>query len=134
MGYTDKAGNIQGVCAKFNNSHNKVIATYGKNGKPVGWAKTFVDSIDNQVKYSFHDKNGIELYSYQGSKFEFVKDYALPDDKYGFHPFSGRAGESRSNLRFSSLLIDGSPVIGRLTFKDDLGDDWTLEGQFNSKA
>ena len=70
--------------AKFNNSHNKVIATYGKNGKPVGWAKTYVDSIDNQMKYSFHDKNGIELYSYQGSNLKLVKDYALPDDMFGF--------------------------------------------------
>ena len=61
----NKAGEIQGVGAKFDNSHNKVIASYGKNGKPIGWTKTYLDSIDNQVKYTFYNDNGIEQFSFQ---------------------------------------------------------------------
>ena len=79
MGYKNKAGKIQGVGAKFNNSHNKVIATYDHNSKPVGWAKTYIDSIDNQVMYQYFNIDG--SIKYEG---QFVTDYALPDDLFGF--------------------------------------------------
>ena len=48
MGYKNKADKIQGVAAKFNNKHDKVVATFNKHGKPVGWVKTYLNSNDNQ--------------------------------------------------------------------------------------
>ena len=118
----NKAGKIQGVGAKFNNSHDKVIASYDHNSKPVGWTKTYVDSIDNKVKYQYYNKDG--TIRYEGD--QFVTNYSLPDDKFGFK-YDGRAGYSRSNMLFSGLLSNGMPVIGRLTFECDHY-KWTFEG------
>ena len=101
--------------AKFNNSHNKVIASYDHNSKPVGWAKTYIDSIENLVKYQYFNKDG--SIKYEGDKF--VTDYSIPDDMFGFHVGHGHAGKLRINIRFSGLLCNGMPVIGKLTFRCD---------------
>ena len=60
VGRVNKAGKIQGVGAKFNNSHEKVVATFNKHSKPVGWVKTYLNSIDHQEKISYYDEKGVE--------------------------------------------------------------------------
>ena len=48
MGRKNRAGKIQGTGVKFNNSHEKIVATFNKNSKPVGWVKTYLNKIDNK--------------------------------------------------------------------------------------
>ena len=84
VGRKNKTGQIQGVGAKFNNTHDKVVATYNKHGKPVGWVKTYLNSIDNKQKYSFLDHNGKELFSHQCTNLKYVIDMPLGDDYDGY--------------------------------------------------
>ena len=118
MGRKNEDGKIQGVGAKFNNTHDKVVATYNKHSKPVGWVKTYLNSINNQQKYTFYDNIGVEVVNYQGVNFQYVIDMPLTNDQNGFDVLTGRSGYERINIRFTGLLSNNMPFIGCLTFKD----------------
>ena len=51
---------MQGTGIRFNNKHQKVVATIGKHGKPVGWTKTILDTIEPESVYTFFNDDGTE--------------------------------------------------------------------------
>ena len=91
--------------------------------------------MDHHEQYSFYDSRGTEHVCYRGPALghdiDFVIDMVLGDDKWGYNIYGDRC--YRNNIRFTGLLIDGIPFLGRLTF-EYIGIKYTLEGKFNSKA
>ena len=115
-----KQTHIQGTSALFNNKYQVVISTY-KNGKPSGWTITYLDCLENKVKYSIFDRTGKETIYYEGHTLLYVKDLKLLDDG------NSTDYSTRKNRRFTGPLKNGEPFIGVHTYEKN-GGTYKIEG------
>ena len=100
----------------FKNTREIVIATYDKHSKPTGQMKTYLNSIDIPIRYSYIGVDGKENIQHEGKELKYLKDMKIVDDENGFSFTEGSAW-SRINIRFTGLVCDGILVVGTLSFK-----------------
>ena len=57
----------------FNNAREIVVATYDQYSKPKGQIKTYLNSLNIPVKYSFIGNDSKEMIQFQGGELNFVQ-------------------------------------------------------------